>query len=70
MAGAAGAGTEGATVGSGGATETAAETDGEAGGAGVTDGTGSGRNAGVSPPPVSFGGSILAESDFPSPDGF
>ena len=40
-----------------------------AGGAGVTGGTGSARSTGVSPLPVSFGASILADSDLPSPDG-
>jgi hypothetical protein len=44
--------------------ETAADTAGETGGAGVTGGTGSARSAGVSLP-VSFGGSILADSDLP-----
>ena len=45
--------------------ETAVEA---AGGAGVTGGTGSGRSAGVSLP-LSFGASILAASDLPSPAG-
>src|ERR1019366_10159862 len=56
----------GAAAGSGVPVETAADTAGEADGAGVTGGTGSALNAGVSPLPVSFGASILAASDLPS----
>ena len=61
-------GVDDAAAGSGVPVETAADTAGEADGAGVTGGTGSARNAGVSPLPVSFGASILAASDLPSPD--
>src|SRR6266849_5192607 len=63
------AGADGAGAGSGVPLETAADTAGESDGAGVTGGTGSARSAGVSPVPVSFGGSILAASDLPSPGG-
>src|SRR5216683_1381190 len=63
------AGADGAGAGSGVPLETAADTAGESDGAGVTGGTGSARSAGVSPLPVSFGASILAASDLPSPDG-
>src|ERR1700730_7842173 len=67
-----------AAAGSGDPLETAADFAREAGGAGVTGGTGSARSTGVSPLPVSLGASILfgvstlAASDFPSdlPSGF
>ncbi len=62
-AGSAGGGAEGPPAVSGVPLETAAETVGEAAGAGVTGGTGSARSTGVSPLPVSFGVSILADSD-------
>ena len=68
------AGAAGCTAGAGGSDadsgvplETAADTAGAAG-AGVTGGTGSGRNTGLSLLPVSFGVSILA-SEVPPPDG-
>src|SRR5665213_3826353 len=55
-------GADGVAAGSGVPPETAAETVGEAGGAGVTGGTGSGRSVEVAPPPESFAGSTLADS--------
>lgn len=64
-----GADCSGAAVGSGFPLETAVEVAGEAGGAGATEGTGSGRNAGVSPLPVSFEASTLAASALSSAAG-
>ena len=54
-------------VGSGVPLETAVGAAGEACGAGVIGGTGSGRSAGGSPLPVCFGASVLAASDLLSP---
>ena len=65
VGGAAGAGVAD-DAGSGVLLDTAVEMAGEAGGAGVTGGTGSARNAGGVEAPVSFGGSILADSGLAS----
>src|SRR6202011_6337365 len=56
---------DGPEAGSGAPVETAADS---AGGAGVTGGTGSGRSTGVEPP-LSFGVSILSDSDLASTGG-